>query len=175
MSRPMIGITCYIEHARFTVWDAEAALLPYRYLEMVDRAGGQPVLLPPIGDPSIAVSRLDGIILAGGGDIDPARYSSVPHQKTDYVRDFRDNAEFAVVSEALEKNTPFLGICRGLQVLNVTLGGSLHQHLPDILGHEKHSPGPGNYGQLPVEIVPGTYIAKILGEESVTVPHYHHQ
>jgi gamma-glutamyl-gamma-aminobutyrate hydrolase PuuD len=173
--RPVIGITCYVEPARFTVWDMTVALLPYMYVEQVVRAGGQPVVLPPAGDPAQVVSRLDGLIVAGGGDIDPARYGAAPHEKSGYVRKFRDEAEFAVMSAALDAGLPFLGICRGLQVLNVALGGTLHQHLPDVVGHPGHSPAPGRFGPLPVTPVPGTRLAKALGTDPVTVPHYHHQ
>lgn len=174
--RPVIGITCYVEPATFTVWeDMTVALLPYMYVEQVARAGGQPVVLPPAGDPARLVERLDGLILAGGGDIDPARYGEMPHEKSGYVRKFRDEAEFAVLAAALDAELPYLGICRGLQVLNVALGGTLHQHLPDVVGHVGHSPAPGRFGPLPVIPVPGTRLAKTLGTEPVTVPHYHHQ
>jgi gamma-glutamyl-gamma-aminobutyrate hydrolase PuuD len=175
VQRPVIGITSYVEPARFTVWDMTVALLPYMYVEQVVRAGGQPVVLPPAGDPALVVHRLDGLILAGGGDIDPARYEEPPHDRTSYVRKFRDEAEFAVLTAALDANLPFLGICRGLQVLNVALGGSLHQHLPDVVGHTDHSPAPGTFGALPVTPAPGTKLAKALGTGPVTVPHYHHQ
>lgn len=174
MTRPIIGITCYVEPARFTVWDMTTALLPYMYVEQVVRAGGQPVLIPPAGDPSQVTARLDGLILAGGGDIDPIRYGAAAHDKTGYIREFRDAAEFAVMESALGSRLPYLGICRGLQVLNVALGGSLHQHLPDVVGHAGHSPAPGEYGHLPVKIEPSSRLAGILGED-VTVPHYHHQ
>ncbi|MFI7697582.1 gamma-glutamyl-gamma-aminobutyrate hydrolase family protein [Nonomuraea sp. NPDC049480] len=174
--RPVIGITCYVEPATFTVWeDMTVALLPYMYVEQVARAGGQPVVLPPAGDPARLVERLDGLILAGGGDIDPARYGEMPHEKSGYVRKFRDEAEFAVLAAALDAELPYLGICRGLQVLNVALGGTLHQHLPDVVGHAGHAPAPGRFGPLPVIPVPGTRLAKTLGTEPVTVPHYHHQ
>ncbi|MFD0665584.1 gamma-glutamyl-gamma-aminobutyrate hydrolase family protein [Thermocatellispora tengchongensis] len=138
--RPLIGITCYVETARYTVWEARASLLPHDYVEQVARAGGQPVILPPAGEPAALVERLDGLILAGGGDIDPGRYGAEPHPRTGYVRGFRDDAEFALAGAALERELPFLGVCRGLQVLNVALGGTLHQHLPDVVGHSGHSP-----------------------------------
>lgn len=174
--RPVIGITCYVEPAKFTVWeDMTVALLPYMYVEQVVRAGGQPVVLPPAGDPAPVVSRLDGLIVAGGGDIDPARYGTTPQEKTSYIRKFRDEAEFALLGAALDAGLPFLGVCRGMQVLNVALGGTLHQHLPDVVGHEGHSPAPGRFGPLPVIPVPGTRLAKTLGTDPVTVPHYHHQ
>lgn len=173
--RPVIGITCYVEPARFTVWDMKTALLPYMYVEQVTRAGGQPVILPPAGDPASVVGRLDGLIVAGGGDIDPARYGEAAHEQVGYVRKFRDDAEFGLMQAALEAQLPFLGICRGLQVLNVALGGSLHQHLPDVVGHKEHSPAPGTFGHLPIHPEPGTHLAKVLGDAPVTVPHYHHQ
>lgn len=175
MSRPVIGITCYVEPAHFTVWDdLTVALLPYMYVEQVVRAGGQPVLIPPAGDPTELPSRLDGLILAGGGDIDPSRYGEAAHERVGYIRKFRDSAEFGLLTAALSRDIPFLGICRGLQVLNVTLGGSLHQHLPDVVGHEGHSPAPGTFGHLPVKLVPGTRLAGILPDDPL-VPHYHHQ
>ncbi|WP_336208305.1 gamma-glutamyl-gamma-aminobutyrate hydrolase family protein [Nonomuraea sp. LPB2021202275-12-8] len=175
MRRPVIGITSYVEPARFTVWDMTVALLPYTYVEQVVRAGGQPVLLPPAGEPAALTGRLDGLILAGGGDIDPGRYGEQPHERTGYIRKFRDEAEFAVLEAALTAGLPYLGVCRGLQVLNVALGGSLHQHLPDVVGHAGHSPAPGEFGHLPVHPVPGSRVAKALGEDPVEVPHYHHQ
>lgn len=174
MGRPVIGITCYVEPARFTVWEMPAALLPYMYVEQVVRAGGQPVILPPAGDPGPLVGRLDGLILAGGGDIDPDRYGEAVHNKTGFIRKFRDSAEFALIEAALENGVPYLGVCRGLQVLNVALGGTLHQHLPDVVGHQGHSPAPGEFGHLPVKVEPESRLAGIL-DETVTVPHYHHQ
>ncbi|MEV0582335.1 gamma-glutamyl-gamma-aminobutyrate hydrolase family protein [Nonomuraea sp. NPDC050310] len=174
MARPIIGITCYVEPARFTVWDMPAALLPAMYVDQVVRAGGQPVLIPPAGDPSVLASRLDGLILAGGGDIDPGRYGEAAHERVGYVREFRDRAEFGLLDAWLGRGLPYLGVCRGLQVLNVTLGGSLHQHLPDVVGHEGHSPAPATFGHLPVKVEPDTRLAAILPGEP-TVPHYHHQ
>ncbi|MGW0808830.1 gamma-glutamyl-gamma-aminobutyrate hydrolase family protein [Nonomuraea sp. NPDC002799] len=176
MQRPVIGITSYVEPATFTVWaDTKAALLPYMYVEQVVRAGGQPVVLPPAGEPARVVGRLDGLILAGGGDIDPARYGEDSQEHTGYVRKFRDEAEFALLAAALDADLPYLGVCRGLQVLNVALGGSLHQHLPDVVGHTGHGPAPGRFGELPVTPVPGTRLSKVLGTDPVVVPHYHHQ
>lgn len=174
MQRPVIGITCYVEPARFTVWEMTAALLPHMYVEQVVKAGGQPVIIPPAGDPGPLVSRLDGLILAGGGDINPDRYGEAVHEKTGYIRKFRDSAEFSLMTAALERHIPYLGICRGLQVFNVSLGGTLHQHLPDVVGHQGHSPAPGQFGHLPVKVQPGTRLSTIL-QEVEEVPHYHHQ
>lgn len=173
MSLPVIGITCYVEPAKFTVWDMTTALLPYMYVDHVTRAGGLAVILPPAGDPSGLVMRLDGLIVAGGGDIDPDRYGARPHDKTGYIRKFRDESEFTLAGEAIDAGLPFLGICRGLQVLNVARGGTLHQHLPDVVGHAGHSPAPGVFGRVPVRLSPG--LAAIYGEAEVTPAHYHHQ
>ncbi|GGS59951.1 glutamine amidotransferase [Planobispora rosea] len=175
MSRPVIGVTCYVEPARFTVWETTAALLPYGYVEHVVRAGGQPVILPPAGDPAGLVGRLDGLIVAGGGDIDPARYGEPPHERTGYVRGFRDDAELGLVRAALDAGLPFLGVCRGLQVLNTVLGGTLHQHVPDVVGHGDHAPAPGRFGRMPVRLTPGSRVAGILGAGTADVAHYHHQ
>ncbi|GAA3115626.1 hypothetical protein GCM10010466_03380 [Planomonospora alba] len=175
MSRPVIGITCYVEPARFTVWDTPAALLPYGYVDHVVRAGGQPVILPPAGDPAALAGRLDALIVAGGGDVDPARYGAPPHPATSHVRPFRDDFELGLVRAALDGGLPLLGVCRGLQVLNTALGGTLHQHLPEAVGHRGHCPAPGAYGRLPVRLAPGSRIAEILGAHSADVAHYHHQ
>lgn len=175
MKRPVIGITSYVEPAQFTVWEMRVALLPFMYVEQVVRAGGQPVILPPAGEPAELVGRLDGLILAGGGDVSPERYGQEADKRTGYIRKFRDEAEFAVMQAALEADVPYLGICRGLQVFNVALGGTLHQHLPNVVGHTGHSPAPGQFGHLPIRPVAGTRVAKALGAEPVDVPHYHHQ
>ncbi|WP_307796610.1 gamma-glutamyl-gamma-aminobutyrate hydrolase family protein [Actinomadura barringtoniae] len=179
-SRPVIGITCYVEPARFTVWDMKAALLPFSYIDQVERAGGQPVILPPVGDPACTLDRLDGLILAGGGDMNPAAYGEAPHESVTHVRDFRDDAELSLVRAALDRDLPFLGICRGLEVLNVALGGSLLQHLPDKVGTTVHSPAPGEYGLHPVRVEPGTRVAAATGVTATgvteaQVAHYHHQ
>jgi gamma-glutamyl-gamma-aminobutyrate hydrolase PuuD len=173
--RPVIGITCYVEPAAFTVWRMPAALLPYAYVERVAAAGGQPVILPPAGDPAPLVERLDGLIVAGGGDLDPGRYGAAAHTSTGYVREFRDEAEFALVGAALAAGLPLLGICRGMQVLNVHLGGSLHQHLPEVVGHAGHAPAPGEFGDLPVRVAPGSTLSGVLGSGTSGAAHYHHQ
>jgi anthranilate synthase component 2/putative glutamine amidotransferase len=174
-SAPVIGITGYVEQAKYTVWDAKIALLPYTYIDHVVRAGGQPVILPPAGDLAPLAGRLDGLILAGGGDIDPVRYGEDPHEKTAYIREFRDDAEFALVDAAVAARLPMLAICRGLEVLNVARGGTLHQHLPDIVGTNDHSPALGRYGRLAAHLIPGTRLAKIFERDDVDGAHYHHQ
>jgi gamma-glutamyl-gamma-aminobutyrate hydrolase PuuD len=133
------------EQARWRAWDAPALLLPRRYAEKVTAAGGVPVLLPPVPGIEHAVGRLDGLILSGGGDIDPALFGEQPHPQTTVVAPSRDAAELALVTSVLERGLPFLGICRGLQVLNVARGGTLHQHLPGLVGHNEHAPLVGAY------------------------------
>jgi len=176
--RPVIGISAYTERARWGAWDTPAVLLPRRYADSVAAVGGIPVLLPPVHGVEYAAARLDGLILAGGEDIDPAEYGAHAAPETVSIRPGRDAAEFALVAAALERGLPFLGICRGLQVLNVARGGTLHQHLPDLVGHDGHSPLPGGYGSHPVRIAPGSRLAAILGDaelDEYPVPTHHHQ
>jgi putative glutamine amidotransferase len=176
---PVIGISAYTEQARWGAWDSPALLLPRRYADSVAAAGGVPVLLPPVPGIEHAVARLDGLILSGGGDIDPAEFGAPAAPEIRGVRPARDAAEFALVSAAFERGLPLLGICRGLQVLNVARGGTLHQHLPSVVGHDGHRPVLGGYGSHPVRVAPGSRLAGILGDagelDEFPVPTHHHQ
>jgi len=173
--RPVIGITTYVEQARWGVWDVPAAILPFRYVERVEAAGGTAVLLPPSAASDAAVlDRLDAVVLAGGADLDPALYGEEPHAATTGLRPERDAAEVPLVRAALDRDLPTLGICRGMQLMSVVCGGSLVQHLPDVVGHEGHRPAAGVYGLHDVRLAPGSRAAAILGER-VSVPSYHHQ
>ncbi|MGV8859114.1 gamma-glutamyl-gamma-aminobutyrate hydrolase family protein [Rhodoglobus sp.] len=179
--RPVIGLTTYLEQAQTGVWDVPAAFLPKAYFEAVTRAGGIAVLLPPQPvSPEIArrvLQGLDGLIITGGKDFDPARYGQEPHPTTDEPRLDRDAWEDELVRQALDADLPFLGICRGAQVLNVALGGTLHQHLPDVVGHGNYQVGGGIFSHLPVEIEANSQIDQVLGgqAEPLVVPLYHHQ
>ncbi|MGI8331474.1 gamma-glutamyl-gamma-aminobutyrate hydrolase family protein [Actinomadura scrupuli] len=175
-SRPLIGITTYFEAARWGVWVREAALLPMPYLRSVERAGGVPVLLPPAGTRGLdsLIRGLDGIVFAGGGDVDPSLYGEERHAETGEPQPQRDRFELALLRAAIEADLPFLAICRGMQVLNVVRGGVLIQHLPEVVGHEGHALGPGKVGTHPVQISVTSAVGKILGD-SATVPTYHHQ
>lgn len=174
-SRPAIGISAYSQQARWGSWELPAVLLPARYTDMVAAAGGLPVLLPPLSGVDGVLDRLDGLVLSGGGDIDPARYGAERDPASGPPNSGRDHAEMALALQALEHAVPVLGICRGLQVINVALGGTLHQHLPDLVGHDGHSPEPGGYGRHKVSVAPGTQLAGILGRTEAAVPTHHHQ
>ena len=179
-SRPVIGITCYVEDAVRGVWASMThALLPYNYVTQVERAGGIAVLIPPRVDADAdmaraVVSRLDGLILAGGVDVEPGRYAAQPHPSVQEARPDRDAFELALATVSRQLDTPVLGICRGMQVMAVAAGGTLDQHLPDLVGHEEHSPAPGVYGSHVVRTVEGTKARALLGQE-VVIPSYHHQ
>jgi putative glutamine amidotransferase len=175
VSAPLIGISAYCEQARWGVWDSQAMVLPRRYADRVSAAGGIPVLLPPVPDVAEALSQLDGLMLSGGGDIDPARYGAAPAPETGSVREERDAAEFALLAAALSLRLPVLGVCRGMQVINVARGGSLHQHLPAVVGHDGHAPVPGAFGSHAVRATPGGRLAGILGRDRADVPTHHHQ
>jgi gamma-glutamyl-gamma-aminobutyrate hydrolase PuuD len=172
--RPLIGVTAYGEHVRYGVWDHEAVLLPRTYPDVVLAAGGIPVLLPPVPESAAAVDRLDALVLAGGPDVDPDRYGADPHPRTGPPRPERDAAELAALHRALDRGIPVLGVCRGAQVLNVGLGGTLLQHVPDAIGHSGHNPSPGVFGAIAVTLEPDSRVGAALGPE-VTVHCHHHQ
>ncbi|MEJ3744054.1 gamma-glutamyl-gamma-aminobutyrate hydrolase family protein [Actinomycetes bacterium KLBMP 9797] len=174
MARPIIGITSYVEPASWGIWqDVPAALLPYTYIRMVTAAGGRAVVLPPDPDGADVVRAIDGLVLAGGADIHPERYGETPGPLTD-TRPDRDAGELPLLHAALAADLPVLGVCRGMQMLAVAYGGRLHQHLPDVVGHDKHRPAVGLYGSHGVTFRPGSRIAEIMGDDS-EVNAYHHQ
>ncbi|MER6062827.1 gamma-glutamyl-gamma-aminobutyrate hydrolase family protein [Streptomyces sp. NPDC001792] len=169
--RPLIGISTYLETgARWGVWELDAALLPAGYPRLVQRAGGLAAMLPPDAPERAAetVARLDGLVIAGGPDVDPARYGAEREPRTGPPAVARDAWELALIGAALDAGMPVLGICRGMQLLNVALGGTLVQHL------EGHAEVVGVFGGHPVKPVPGSLYAGIVPEET-TVPTYHHQ
>ena len=171
----VIGLTTYAEPARMLVWHREFAMLHASYLAATERAGGFAVLLPPQrgGGADEVLDRLDALVLTGGADVDPARYGEVPGERTSAPRVQRDEWEMALARAALRRDIPLLAICRGLQVLNVVLGGSLHQHLPDVAGHEGHQPSPGVFGSVDVHIEPGTRTAELIGPNARVSCHHH--
>jgi putative glutamine amidotransferase len=175
---PVIGLTTYLERAQTGIWDVHAGLLPHVYFDGIARAGGIAVLLPPQPvDDAIAdrvLDGLDGLVITGGKDVDPTVYGQQPHPETDEPRRDRDAWEFALLTRAIQRGLPVLGICRGAQVLNVALGGTLHQHLPDVVGHSNHQLGNAVFGTSQVQTVPGTRLAALIGETS-DAQCYHHQ
>ncbi|WP_318204456.1 gamma-glutamyl-gamma-aminobutyrate hydrolase family protein [Streptomyces sp. SCL15-4] len=170
-ARPLIGVSTYLESgARWGVWELEAVLLPAAYPRLVQRAGGLAFLLPPDAPEraAAAVARLDGLVVAGGPDVDPARYGAERSARTGPPAHERDAWELALIEAALAAGVPLLGVCRGMQLLNVALGGTLVQHL------DGHAETVGVFGGHPVKPVPGTLYGGIVPEE-LTVPTYHHQ
>jgi gamma-glutamyl-gamma-aminobutyrate hydrolase PuuD len=171
MTRPLIGITTYVTQARFGAWDVESALVPADYVHAVERAGGRALLVPPSAqEPDPALDALDGLVLSGGSDLDPALYGQEPHAETRDVVRSRDDAELALLRDALDRDLPVLAICRGSQVLNVLRGGDLVQHLPESVGHDAHKQTPGSFADHEVRAAEG-----FPGERGVAVKSHHHQ
>jgi putative glutamine amidotransferase len=176
MTSPIIGITTSAER---TDKGADRAFVNAAYLRAIQRTGGVPLLLTPFHSvESLARLRVDGLLLTGGGDIDPARFGEAPHPKTDLISAERDTLELEhVTRQAIDQGVPLLAICRGLQVVNVALDGTLHQHVPDVFGESiAHSQGGArSYASHEVTIEPGTRLASLAGGERVRVNSFHHQ
>lgn len=178
--RPVIGLTTYLEQAQTGVWDVPASFLPKVYFQAVTDAGGIAVLLPPqpvdAGVAHRVLDGLDGLIITGGKDVDPARYGQTPHPTTDEPRLDRDAWEDALLAAAIERELPFLGICRGLQVLNVNRGGSLLQHLPDVVGDTRYNAGGGVFTVNAATVDGDTTLGALLEHQpAIDVRSYHHQ
>jgi gamma-glutamyl-gamma-aminobutyrate hydrolase PuuD len=169
-----VGLTGYGERARFGIWDLDAVLLPRDYPDMVAAAGGAPLLVPSLPAAAPGVDALDALVLTGGPDLDPARYGAAPHPRTRPAAAERDAAELVMLRRALDRGIPVLGVCRGAQLLNVALGGTLHQHLPEIVGHHGHNPTPGVFGSTTVRLDPGGRVGATVGSR-LTVQCHHHQ
>jgi gamma-glutamyl-gamma-aminobutyrate hydrolase PuuD len=174
-SRPVVGITTYVSPAKWSYWELEAALVPADYVRAVERAGGRPLLVPPAAEGvEETLDALDGVIFSGGSDLDPDLYGQEPHPETFGVVAERDRAELALLEGALARDMPVLAICRGSQVLNIAHGGDLVQHLPDVVGDEKHKHTPGTFADHAVTVEHGTRLAGLLGNR-VPVKSHHHQ
>jgi putative glutamine amidotransferase len=179
MRRPVIGICTYLDEVRWGVWQDRAAMVPSGYVAAVQRAGGIAVLLPPdpvaTEDPDPVLDLLDGLVLAGGVDVAPDAYGADPHPATDPPNEERDAFELALARRALERDVPVLGICRGMQVMNVAAGGTLHQHLPDVLGHEEHRRTLGAFHDHDVRLEEGSVAERAAGEAVHRTKSHHHQ
>lgn len=174
MGRPVIGITTYREHARWGVWDTLADVQSTLYSDAVADGGGAVVLVPPVatGVEDI-VGALDGLVVSGGADVDPVNYAQAPHAAAGPFRPDRDDAELTLVRTAVASGVPVLGICRGMQVLNIALGGSLTQHLPEIAGTLAHQGEPGVFSTRTVKLDTDSWLAHAIGHVAVTACHHH--
>ena len=181
MRRPVIGICTALERARWTVWENDAFLLSRAYVDAVQAAGGIALMIPPdpwlVDHPDDVLDAIDGLVLAGGADIDPSSYGEERHRCTINTRPERDRVEIALTRRALERDMPLLGICRGMQLLNVALGGTLVQHLPDDVGHGDHRRNLGSFDDADhdVRLAPGSLAARACGELLHGTKSHHHQ
>ncbi len=177
--RPVIGLTTYLERAQQGVWDVRASFLPQQYFDGVTSSGGAALLLPPQPSPraaaDVVLDRIDGLVLTGGLDVQPELYGAERHPLTDPARSDRDDWELALLRGARERGIPVLGICRGLQLINVAAGGTLHQHLPDVLGTDRYQLGDGVFARNEVAVSGGTMLSELVGTGALTVSSYHHQ
>jgi putative glutamine amidotransferase len=181
MDRPVIGLCTALERARWSVWDQQAFLLPRSYIDAVQRAGGLAIMLPPdaraMKDPDAVLDLVDGLILAGGADIDPDAYGEERHRNTVGTVPERDTFEIALTRRAFERDVPLLGICRGMQLMNVARGGTLLQHLPESHGHHEHRRNPGSFdgADHDVRLAEGSLAARAAGETTHGTKSHHHQ
>ncbi len=182
MRRPLIGLTAYAQQVQYGHNDLMAGMLPMTYVKAVHATGGRAVLITPDDPDTDVLDSLDGIMFSGGGDVDPAYWRATKHPETD-IDVARDASELMLMKAALERDLPVLGVCRGMQVMAVVTGGSLHQHLPDLIGHERHRAAGGTdplaasasaYGRHDVVLQPGSDAYALLGSQ-LTVNSFHHQ
>src|SRR3954451_5588125 len=176
MTRPVIGICAAVERASWGKWQLEANLSPRLYGVGVQRAGGMALLLPPDDEaaesPDQLLDILDALVVPGGSDIDPASYGAKPQPETYGTRPERDRFELALAHRALERDMPVLGICRGMELLNVALGGTLQQHIERV---DMHCHTPGAFGDHEVRLEPEELPARAVHAERSEVKSHHHQ
>jgi putative glutamine amidotransferase len=179
VTRPVIGVCTAVERARWGVWEVLANVSPRVYSLAVQRAGATALLLPPddtvAESPDQVLDLLDGLVLAGGSDVDPGSYGARPHPRTGTTWPERDRFELALAHRAIERDLPLLGICRGMQILNVARGGTLVQHLPDATGDDRHCHTPGAFSDHVVRLEPGSLAERSVGGERTEVKSHHHQ
>jgi putative glutamine amidotransferase len=172
--KPIVGITTYLARVTFEGWEEDTVLVPVDYVRAIERAGGRALLVPPSEDGvEETLDALDGVLFAGGSDLDPELYGQEAHPETNGVVPERDRAELALLQAALARDLPVLAVCRGSQVLNVALGGDLVQHLPEVVGDEKHKHTPGEYSDHDVTVEPDTRLGSLLGDRAPVKSHHH--
>jgi putative glutamine amidotransferase len=178
---PVIGVCTAMEPARWSVWDLPAALVPMNYIEHIQRAGGIALLIPPdatlVAEPERVLARFDGLVLVGGADLGADTYGAEPHRLSDEPVPLRDAVEIALVRAAQARGIPLLGICRGAQVINVALGGTLRQHIPDELGDEEHRRAIGRFdgNEHDVTVEPDSRAMAATRQSPHRVVSHHHQ
>ena len=170
---PIIGVTTSINLRDYETPEQAVVMLPANYPNAIRKAGGIPVLLTEGDDVVTLLDRLDGIIIAGGRDIDPARYGEEPNEKTTNLRPEQDSWEASLITSAIERDLPMLCVCRGHQLLSIERGGSLHQHLPETPGHENHGATAGDWSDHPVQIKESSLLASVIGTETMANSGHH--
>lgn len=179
--RPVIGLVAALEQARYSGWDRPCVLLQHSYVLGVQRAGGLAIMIPPdpqlVANPDEILDRIDGLLLAGGSDIDPATYGQERHAETTGIVTERDQIELALITRAIERDIPALCICRGMQMLNIARGGTLIQHVPDLVHTDDHRRHPGTFdgNEHDVTLDPGSLAAQAAGGELTMTKSHHHQ
>ena len=172
--KPLIGITSYAEKVQMGVWNEHSALVPLVYVRAVENAGGRPLVIPPVEDAvEETLDALHGVIFSGGGDLDPDLYGAEAHPATDTPKPWRDKPELALLEAALARDMPVLAICRGSQLLNIARGGDLVQHLPEVVGHDRHKHRPGYFSDHDVSIAEESRLGELLGEHAPVKSHHH--
>jgi putative glutamine amidotransferase len=174
VGKPLVGITTYVEPAQWGGWELPSALIPYMYVEAIERAGGRALLVPPSTEAvDETLDALDGLLFSGGSDLDPTTYDQEPHPETKGTRLERDRGELALLEAALARDMPVLAVCRGSQVLNVARGGDLVQHLPDVVGDERHKHTPGVFADHDVRVEGDSKLGRVLGARAPVKSHHH--
>ncbi len=173
-SKPVVGITTYAENAQWGAWDVPTALIPLNYVQSVEAAGGRPLLVPPSENAvEETLDALDALVFSGGADLDPSLYGADAHPETNGIRPERDRGELALMEAALARDMPILAICRGLEILNVLRGGDLVQHLPEVVGDERHKETPGIFAEHEVTVDGQSRLGGLLGERTHVKSHHH--
>jgi putative glutamine amidotransferase len=177
--KPLIGLTSYRQPGQTGVWNTEMAMIPAFYIEGITRSGGVAVMIPPqqleSAEAKDIIASLDGLMLCGGRDIDPSRYGQAPHKEAEEPDKLRDQLEEKLLSAAIEADLPFLGICRGAQMLNINRGGTLIQHLPDVIGDNRYQKGNAEFNPAEVSVEEDSILGELVGEKVSNAALYHHQ